>query len=86
MYTSNLLIEVYFKTTTGHTGGVLMEKMKGNGYRLAIGPTGRLSFIVKGTRASANAESQAMATTDKSPRDRRSGSPGRDADALCGRS
>ncbi len=54
VYNSNLLIEIYFKTAPGHTGGVLMEKMKGNGYSLSIGPAGRLSFSVQGTGASAS--------------------------------
>ena len=58
IYTSNLLIEVYFKTAPGHTGGVLMEKMKGNGYSLTVGAAGKLSFHVKGTSASATAESE----------------------------
>jgi hypothetical protein len=58
IYTSNLLIEVYFKTAPGHTGGVLLEKMKGNGYSLTVGAAGRLSFHVKGTGASATAESK----------------------------
>ena len=58
IYTSNLLIEVYFKTAPGHTGGVLMEKMKGNGYSLTVGAAGKLSFNVKGTGASATAESK----------------------------
>jgi hypothetical protein len=35
-----------------------MEKMKGNGYSLTVGAAGKLSFTVKGTGASANAESQ----------------------------
>ncbi len=58
IYTSNLLIEVYFKTAPGHTGGVLMEKMKGNGYSLTVDPAGKLSFHVKGTGAAASAESK----------------------------
>ncbi|HEY7156880.1 MAG TPA: LamG domain-containing protein [Gemmataceae bacterium] len=58
VYTSNLLIEVYFKTAPGHTGGVLMEKMKGTGYRLTVGAAGKLCFNVKGTGASASAESK----------------------------
>jgi hypothetical protein len=57
VYTSNMLIEVYFKTAPGHTGGVLMEKMKGNGYSLTVGAGGKLSFNVKGAGASATAES-----------------------------
>jgi len=58
VYTSNMLIEIYFRTTTGHTGGVLMEKMNGTGYSLMIGPTGRLSFTIKGNAASAVVESK----------------------------
>jgi hypothetical protein len=58
IYTSNLLIEVYFRTAPGHTGGVLMEKMKGNGYSLTVGPGGKLSFKVKAAGASATAESK----------------------------
>jgi hypothetical protein len=57
IYTSNSLIEVYFKTAPGHTGGVLMEKTKGNGYSLTVGAAGKLSWSVKGTTASATVES-----------------------------
>ena len=56
--TSNFLIEVYFKTAPGHTGGVLMEKMKGNGYSLTVGGGGKLCFNVRGGSASATAESK----------------------------
>jgi hypothetical protein len=59
IYTSNLLIEVYFKTAPGHTGGVLMEKMKGSGYSLTVDAAGKLSFTIKGADASATAESKA---------------------------
>jgi hypothetical protein len=59
IYTGNLLIEIYFKTAPGHAGGVLMEKMKGSGYRLAISAGGRLAFAVKGAAASALVESPA---------------------------
>jgi hypothetical protein len=58
IYTSNFLVEIYFKTTPGHSGGVLMEKRKGNGYSLTIGPSGRLSFALKGPGASATIESK----------------------------
>jgi hypothetical protein len=57
IYTSNLLIEVYFKTAPGHTGGVLMEKMKGSGYSLTVGAAGKLMFTVSGSGISAKAES-----------------------------
>jgi hypothetical protein len=56
--TSNLLIEVCFKTVPGHTGGVLMEKMKGGGYSLTLNVAGKLAFSVKGGAASALVESQ----------------------------
>jgi Concanavalin A-like lectin/glucanases superfamily len=56
--TSSFLIEVYFRTAPGHTGGVLMEKMKGEGYSLTVGATGKLSFHVKGASASAIAASE----------------------------
>jgi hypothetical protein len=59
IYTSNLLIEVYFKTSPGHTGGMLMEKMQGRGYSLTVGAAGNLSFNVRGKDASATAESKA---------------------------
>src|SRR5262249_44155070 len=58
IYTSNLLIEVYFKTAPGHTLGVLMEKMKGKGYSLTIGASGKLCFDIRGSGASATAESK----------------------------
>jgi hypothetical protein len=58
IYTSDLLIEVCFKTAPGHAGGVLMEKLKGQGYSLAIGAAGKLSSNVRGRGASATAESK----------------------------
>jgi hypothetical protein len=59
IYFGNLLIEIYFKTTPGHTGGVLMEKKMGNGYSLVVNPVGGVSFTVKGTGAAATVESKA---------------------------
>jgi hypothetical protein len=58
IYRSNVLIEAYFKTTPGHTGGVLMEKMKGHGYSLTVGAAGKLFFQVRGTGASAATKSK----------------------------
>jgi hypothetical protein len=60
IYTSNLLIEIYFKTAPGHTGGMLMEKMNGPGYSLNVGPAGRLSFMVRGGGVSALVESKVL--------------------------
>lgn len=53
IHTSNFLIEIYFNPTPGHTGGVLMEKMKNHGYSLTIGASGQLSFRVGGPEATA---------------------------------
>ncbi len=58
IYTSNFLIEIYFKTAPGHTGGVLVEKMDGNGYSLTINPAGCLAFNVRGQGASATVATQ----------------------------
>ena len=63
VYTSNLLIEIYFKTATGEprpqgSSSVLMEKMKDTGYSLTINAAGQLSFSVKGTGTSASLESK----------------------------
>jgi len=65
IYTSNMLIEIYFKTASGHTGGVLMEKMKGNGYSLSIDSAGRASFSVKGTGAAAAVRSHKIINDGK---------------------
>jgi hypothetical protein len=59
IYTANLLIETYFKTAPGHSGGVLIEKMKGNGYSLAFSSAGGLLFRVQGNGASGEVESRA---------------------------
>jgi hypothetical protein len=65
IYTSNMLIEVYFKTASGHAGGVLMEKMKGDGYSLTVSAGGKLAFRVKGEGASAAVESKARVNDGK---------------------
>ncbi len=65
VYASSMLIEVCFRTEPGHTGGVLMEKMKGGGYSLAVGAGGKLSFGVKGGAASAAVESAARVNDGK---------------------
>jgi hypothetical protein len=48
IHTSNFLIEAYFRTEPGHTGGVLVEKMGGAGYSLAVGPAGCVAFSAQG--------------------------------------
>jgi hypothetical protein len=65
IYTSNLLIEVYFKTTPGHAGGVLMQKMKDDGYGLAVNGAGQLVFGVRGTTGAARLESQSKVNDGK---------------------
>lgn len=52
VHASSFLVEVYFRTEPGHTGGVLAEKMAGAGYSLAVGGDGRLAFAVAGDRES----------------------------------
>jgi hypothetical protein len=59
IYTSNLLVEAYFKTAPGHTGGVLLEKMKGTGYSLSVGAGGQASFSVRGAGGQGAVESKA---------------------------
>ena len=48
VHRSSFLIEVYFQTEPGRAGGVLMEKMGGAGYSLAVDEDGRVAFSVKG--------------------------------------
>ena len=59
IHRSNLLIEVYVKTASGHTGGVLLEKMKGNGYSLTLSAAGHVAFQVKGEGGAGQVESKA---------------------------
>ncbi|HYG75695.1 MAG TPA: LamG-like jellyroll fold domain-containing protein [Planctomycetota bacterium] len=58
IYTSNMLIEIVFKTAPGHGGSVLIEKMKESGYSLSLSSAGKLSFSVKGPGTAAAVESQ----------------------------
>ncbi len=54
---SNFLLEAYFRTEPGHTDGVLVEKMKGSGYSLAVNDTGGVTLSVKGRGGKAALES-----------------------------
>jgi len=56
---TNFLIEAYFRTAPGHTGGVLIEKMASAGYALSIDSDGGVRFAVKGERTDRTASSQA---------------------------
>ena len=49
VHASSFLVEVYFRTEPGHTGGVLAEKMAGAGYSLAVGAPP--AFAVAGDRS-----------------------------------
>jgi len=46
VHNSNFLVEVYFRTAPGHTGGVLVQKMQGAGYALRVDAEGRVTFEV----------------------------------------
>ena len=48
VHKSNFLLEAYFKTVAGHTGGVLIEKMGAGGYALIVDDKGGTTFSVKG--------------------------------------
>jgi len=56
MDTNNFLIETFFKTETGHTGGVLAGKSAQSGYELTVGPDGSacLTLQAGGTKAVAS--------------------------------
>jgi hypothetical protein len=44
---SNFLLEAYFRTTPGQSGGIVMEKMMATGYSLSIDKAGRVFFVVR---------------------------------------
>lgn len=46
VYDTNFLIEAYFRTEPGSTGGVLAEKLSGAGYSLAVNASGGVTFAV----------------------------------------
>jgi hypothetical protein len=55
---TNFLLEVYFQTSPGHVGGVLMEKMKEAGYSLSVNERGAVEFSVRGADAARSIASQ----------------------------
>ena len=59
IHTTSFLIEAYFKTEPGHTGGVLIEKMREAGYALTVNKRGGVTFSVKGAGTSAHLASHA---------------------------
>ena len=58
IYKGNFLVEVYFQTAPGHSGGVLIEKMKDSGYSLTINAAGQAALSVKGPGGAAAVESK----------------------------
>ena len=86
IYLSNLLIEVYFKTAPGHTEGVLMEKMKGKGYRLIVGARGEAVLRRQGYwRLGNRREPGEGERRPVAPRDCRGRPASEDADRVRGR-
>jgi len=56
---TNFLVEAYFRTEPGHTGGILLQKKDHAGYALAIDARGGLTFQVAGPNESAEAQTAA---------------------------
>ncbi len=50
---TNFLVEAYFRTEPGRTGGILLQKKDRAGYALAVDPRGGLTFQVGGESESA---------------------------------
>ena len=48
VYRSNFLVEAYFRTEPGHSGGVIIEKMREAGYSLVVGREGGVEFTARG--------------------------------------
>ncbi len=57
---SNFLLEAYFKTAPGRTGGVLIEKMRDAGYSLSVNDGGGVTFAARGPGGSADVASVAL--------------------------
>jgi hypothetical protein len=53
VHDTNFLLEAYFKTEPGATGGVLIEKREGAGYSLAVNAQGGVTFALSGGGATA---------------------------------
>ena len=56
---TNFLVEAYFRTEPGHTGGVLLQKKDRAGYALAVDARGRLTFQVAGQGEAAELQTTA---------------------------
>ncbi len=54
IYTSNFLIEVYFKTAPGHKGATLIQKMADGGYALLVNEAGGVTLTAQAVDAKAS--------------------------------
>ncbi|MFW6153905.1 MAG: LamG-like jellyroll fold domain-containing protein [Planctomycetota bacterium] len=62
IHRSSFLIEVYFRTAGGHTGGILIEKMDAAaGYSLAVNDDGGVRFLVRACSRSDEGDADAPA-------------------------
>ncbi|MFW6189792.1 MAG: LamG domain-containing protein, partial [Planctomycetota bacterium] len=59
IYESNFLLEAYFRTAPGHTGGTLARKMDEAGYSLTVNGDGGATFAAAGPGASGRVSSRA---------------------------
>jgi hypothetical protein len=58
IYTSNFLIEAYFKTAPGQKDAVLIQKMADAGYALCVNEAGGVSLVTKSGGATASLASR----------------------------
>jgi hypothetical protein len=65
MGANNFLIEIVFKTDTGHTNGVLAAKAAQSGYELAVGPDGIACLTLQAGGAKASVASSVKVNDGK---------------------
>ncbi|HAH24317.1 MAG TPA: hypothetical protein DCL77_11285 [Prolixibacteraceae bacterium] len=68
MTTTSFILETYFKTTAGHTGGVLISKAAtgGYGYQMEVDGTGNAKFNLLNNGSSTFSQSGSLAINDGS--------------------
>lgn len=68
MTTTSFILETYFKTVVGHTGGVLISKTatSGYGYQLEVDATGNAKFSIMNNGSSTFSQSGSVAINDGS--------------------
>jgi len=68
MTTNSFILETYFKTVAGHTGGVLISKTasSGYGYQLGVDASGNIQFSILNNGSSAFSQSGSVAINDGS--------------------